>query len=90
MDVVNAGGTVVLVGMGKLETTINTVPLIIKAVSLVGSVGGTKTDVVGVYELMATGQMQPVVTTIGFDEIPEGLKKLENGEVVGRLVCSYE
>lgn len=87
---VRPGGTVVLVGMGKLEATINTRDLITKAVNLVGSNGGTKEDVAGIYDLMATGKMNPTITTIGFDEIPEGLQKLERGEVVGRLVASYE
>ncbi len=87
---VRPGGTVVLVGMGRLEATINTRDLITKAVNLVGSVGGTKEDIAGIYRLLASGEMKPTITTIGFDEIPEGLEKLERGEVVGRLVASYE
>lgn len=51
VDVIRRGGTVVLVGMGKLN---------------------------------------PAITTIGFNEIPEGIEKLKNGEVVGRLVAFYE
>ena len=90
ISAVRPGGTVVQVGMGKLEATINTRNLITKAVNLLGSVGGTKEDVAGVYALMATGKMNPTITTIGFDEIPEGLEKLKRGEIVGRLVASYE
>lgn len=90
VEKVRPGGTVVLVGMGKLTTTINTRTLITKAVRLVGSVGGTKEDIAGIYEYMANGQMDPTVTTISFDEIPDGLERLKNGDVVGRLVCSYE
>jgi len=44
IDAVAVGGTVVLVGMGKLETTINTSNLILKSVQLNGSVGGTVED----------------------------------------------
>lgn len=90
VEKVRFGGTVVLVGMGKLTTTINTRVLITNNVKLVGSVGGTKEDVAGVYEYMDSGKMTPEVTTIGFDEIPEGLERLKRGEVVGRLVCVYE
>lgn len=90
IDVVAPGGKVIQVGMGRLESTINTRNLITKAVTLQGSVGGTKEDVAGIYELMATGNMNPKITTISFDEIPEGIEKLKRGEVVGRLVAVYE
>lgn len=87
---VRYGGTVVQVGMGRLEATINTRTLITRSITLKGSVGGTKEDIAGVYENMATGRMKPQITTISFDEIPEGLEKLKHGEVIGRLVASYE
>lgn len=90
IEMVRFGGTVVQVGMGRLEATINTRLLITKSVTLKGSVGGTKEDIAGVYENMATGRMKPQITTISFDEIPEGLEKLKKGEVIGRLVASYE
>ncbi|GAB3700937.1 zinc-binding dehydrogenase [Corynebacterium nasicanis] len=90
VDIIRRDGTVVVVGMGKLESTISTKSLILNQARLIGSNGGTKEDVAGVYEYMATGQLNPTITTIGFDEIPEGIEKLKRGEVVGRLVASFE
>ncbi|MDM5206289.1 MULTISPECIES: zinc-binding dehydrogenase [Cytobacillus] len=87
IDVVAPGGKVVLVGMGKLESTINTDPLILKAASLLGSVGGDKYDIAEVYKLMASGDIDPAITEITFDEIGEGLARLERHEVTGRLVA---
>ena len=87
VDTVRFGGRVVLVGMGKLEAAIDTKSLILKRVQLVGSMGGDVDDVRGVYDFVATGRLNPTITTIGFDEIPEGLEKLRNGEVTGRLVA---
>lgn len=52
-----------------------------------GSAGGTKEDVAKVYDFLATGQLNPPLTEITFDEIPEGLEKLKRGEIVGRLVA---
>lgn len=89
VDLIRYDGTVVLAGMGKLEATINTKSLILNQCNLKGSVGGTKEHVAGVYDYMATGQLAPGTTTISFDEIPEGLEKLKNGEVTGRLVAVY-
>ncbi|WP_316571379.1 zinc-binding dehydrogenase [Neobacillus sp. YIM B06451] len=86
IDVIAPGGTVVLVGMGKLESTINTDPLILKAATLKGSVGGNVNDIAEVYKLMASGDINPTISEITFDEIWEGLQKLERHEVAGRLV----
>jgi len=85
---VRPGGKVVQVGMGRLESTINTRDLITKAVTLVGSVGGTKEDVQGVYDVLATGELDPVVSEITFDDIPDGIQRLADGKVVGRLVAT--
>ncbi|KKK40002.1 alcohol dehydrogenase [Mesobacillus campisalis] len=90
IDAVAVGGTVVLVGMGKLQTTINTSNLILKSVQLKGSVGGTVEDVAAVYELMAQGHLNPTITEITFDEISDGLGRLERHEVTGRLVANLE
>lgn len=89
VDIIRRDGTVVVVGMGRLESTISTKSLILNQCRLVGSNGGTKEDIAGVYAYMASGRLSPTITTIGFDEIPEGLEKLRNGEVIGRLVAEY-
>ena len=86
---VRLGGHVVQVGMGTLEATISTKWLILKSVTLIGSQGGTIEDVKGVYEYFATGQIDPVITEITFDEIPDGLQRLHDGDVVGRMVALY-
>lgn len=90
VDLIRRDGTVVLVGMGKLEATINTKSLILNQCNLKGSNGGTKEDVAGVYRYMASGDLKPTITTIGFDEIGDGIERLRDGRVVGRLVATFE
>jgi alcohol dehydrogenase, propanol-preferring len=87
IDVVGMGGRVVQVGMGRLEATISTASLILRKVTLIGSQGGTKEDIEGVYRYFATGKLTPTITEITFDQIPEGITRLKHGEVVGRLVA---
>ena len=70
IETVRRGGRVVQVGMGRLEATISTKALILNQVTLVGSRGGTKDDVAGVYDYLATGKLQPTITEITFDENP--------------------
>lgn len=80
-------GTVVLVGMARLQFTLDTMDVILKQARVLGSNGGTKTDVAEVYDLLASGAVVPQVTTIGFEEIPAYLDKLRAHEVTGRVVA---
>lgn len=90
VEAVKREGTVVIVGMGKLESNINTYEMITKEVKLLGSNGGSVEDLQGVYDLFATGKMNPQLVTIPFEEIDKGLEKLKNHEVKGRLVAVFE
>ncbi|MCQ9369463.1 zinc-binding dehydrogenase [Brevibacterium sp. 50QC2O2] len=89
VDIIKRDGTVVLVGMGKLESNIDTRSLILNQCTLKGSNGGSKDDIAGIYAFMASGDLEPKLTEITFDEIPEGLERLHNGKVEGRLVAIY-
>lgn len=84
---VGRGGLVVQVGLGRTEATISTNELIRKGVTLRGSGGGRPTDTAAVLGFMAKGELEIQATTIGFDEIPDGLERLERGGVVGRIVA---
>lgn len=87
LEAVAVGGRIVQVAMGRLEATINTRTLILKAAELVGSVGGNTDDIKAVYALFASGDLDPLITTISFEEIGEGLGRLARGEIKGRLVA---
>ena len=65
---VRRNGRVVLVGMGALEFTLDTMDIIRSQVQLFGSNGGTLSDVAEVYEMLAAGEVNPVVNVIGFDD----------------------
>jgi alcohol dehydrogenase, propanol-preferring len=73
--------------MGRLEATISTASLILRKVTLIGSQGGTKEDIEGVYRYLGTGELTPTLAEITFDQIPDGIEKLKRGEVLGRLVA---
>ena len=87
---VGHGGTVVLVGMGKLETTVEVTDFITGSKKLIASNGGTKEDIAAIYKLMAEGKLTPKLDKISFEDIPNGIKRLENHEVSGRLVAVFE
>jgi alcohol dehydrogenase, propanol-preferring len=90
IESVRKRGTVVVVGMGKLEATIDTNTLILKEVNILGSNGGTAEDIAQVYKYYASGKLSPIIHKITLEEIPEGLRKLEKHEVEGRIVALME
>ncbi|MDQ4489518.1 zinc-binding dehydrogenase [Sinomonas sp. ASV486] len=83
-------GTFVQVGMGRLEATINTYPLIINQLTLKGSKSGTREDLAGIYELMKTGKLNPPMNLITHADIPGAIDKLRAGGVIGRFIAMYE
>jgi propanol-preferring alcohol dehydrogenase len=75
------------VGLGKSEVTLDSLALIRSEVDLLGSGGGTWQDVADVYALLASGEVSPQWSAIGFDEIPQGLDDLRHHRVTGRVVA---
>ncbi len=83
-------GRVVLVGMARMEIPLQTMDMIHHQAEIRGSSGGTKADIAAIYELLASGQVSPVVTMIGFEDIPAGLDDLEHHRMTGRLVAQIQ
>jgi propanol-preferring alcohol dehydrogenase len=81
-------GRVVLVGCGDPNASLNLLSTIMKQVQLVGSLGGTRDDVIEVYDMLSEGTLKMMVATIGFSEIDEGLSRLKAGGIRGRLVAT--
>lgn len=84
---VHPGGRVVQIGSGRPDATISVVDLVVRSVQLIGSLGAAKDDVVAVYDLLEAGQLDPLIVTVGFDDIPDGLERLRRGESEGRAVA---
>jgi 2-desacetyl-2-hydroxyethyl bacteriochlorophyllide A dehydrogenase len=87
IETVRNRGRVVQVGLARPMGTINLNDLTLRSIDLVGSQAGTKEDCSAVLELIAAGGLKSRITTIAFEEIGEGIQRLERGEVVGRLVA---
>ncbi|WP_114423779.1 zinc-binding dehydrogenase [Nocardioides houyundeii] len=90
VDTLADGGTLVQVGLGRYEATVNTQALVLKQLTLKGSVSGTQQDLGELYELMRSGELNPPINRITPLEIPEGLARLREGGVVGRLIAVYD
>ena len=90
LNTVKQYGRVVLVGMASDKSEIYTYSMIFKELTFVGSQGSTTDDLRDCLELLASGELDPKINICSFDEIGEGIDKLRNGEIDGRLVCIYD
>jgi len=88
IQAIRPGGTVSQLGMGKTEATIPIATLSAKMVTLRGSRGGGEGAIERVLKHMADGELTIEASTIAFEEIPNGLDRLEKGSVKGRLVAA--
>lgn len=80
-----SSGMVVLVGFGVPTFELSTNTLMSRNITLRGLVGSTMAEYRKVLDLIASGLIKPKLEEIPFLEIPNGLRRLERLEVVGRL-----
>lgn len=78
-------GRIVLVGLGDTELNLPTFPIVFKQLEIKGSLGGSKDELVVVLDLIAAGKIAPSLKEIPFSEVCEGYRRLESGQVKGRL-----
>jgi propanol-preferring alcohol dehydrogenase len=84
---VRPAGRVIQVGLGSTEATIPISQLVLKAVTLRGARGGRPRDFETVIDLIAKGDLSIHATTTTFEEIPQAIERLKNGDVLGRIVA---
>ncbi len=89
LQAVRDGGTVVLVGLGTDEATISTPDFALRGLTLKSNAFSDADQLAETLQLVAEGKISPVTTTIGFEEIGEGLDRVSHGQVLGRLVAVY-
>lgn len=82
---VKKGGTVVMVGLDGGNVAIPSILMVTKSISLTGSFGSAKEELVEVLKLIALGKIVPKLTEIPFEQVAEGLQELKGNRIKGRL-----
>ncbi|MDX2355889.1 zinc-binding dehydrogenase [Dietzia sp. PP-33] len=85
---IRVGGVVVMVGMGAHTSELVTADVIHQRALIRGSSGGTTQDIEAVYGYLRDGRITPVVEKLTFDRVDEGIDRLRQGQVTGRLVVT--
>ena len=87
LETINHGGTIVIIGLGGANWNLNITQLVCSEVNIKTSIGGDVDDLKNVLQLIKEKKLSIPALPITFDEIPDGLEKLKQGKVVGRLVA---
>lgn len=91
VEAVRPGGRVVLVGLGVPEFTIPSASFVLRNITLRGATPSGDPRVLDeVFALMADHGLTIETSSITFDDIPEGLQRLAEGKVNGRLVAMFD
>ena len=89
-DSLNRGGRLVLVSLpaeGKLEIPI--FDTVLKGISVIGSIVGTRQDLAEVFDLHAAGRTRVIAEARSLDQVNESVDEVLAGGVPARLVFTY-
>lgn len=83
------GGTVVFNGLPPDDFPANIFDIVLRAITVRGSIVGTRQDMVEALEFYAAGKIVPTVSTRWLEEINDIFDEMEHGKIDGRIVMQY-
>ncbi|PPJ56483.1 hypothetical protein CBER1_07648 [Cercospora berteroae] len=82
---IEQGGTIVLVGLGSKECTLNTFEFVLRNVVLKGATGASPDEFHACMDLIAAGTFKTTTEEMPFDGIAAGIDRLVEGRATARL-----
>ncbi|HUK64751.1 MAG TPA: zinc-binding dehydrogenase, partial [Dongiaceae bacterium] len=83
------GGTIVLVGLPPGEFGVPIFDVVLRGLTIRGSIVGTRQDMVEALDFYARGLIRPTVEAAGLDDINTVFDRMEQGRIDGRVVIDY-
>ena len=83
------GGTIVFVGLPPGDFPAPIFDIVLKGLTIRGSIVGTRQDMAEALDFYARGLIHPTVTSAGLDDINDVLDKMTQGQIDGRVVIDY-
>ena len=83
------GGTIVFNGLPPGEFPASIFELVLKGLTVRGSIVGTRQDMAESMEFYARGRIKPTVSTRRLDEINTVFDEMKHGKIDGRVVIKY-
>jgi alcohol dehydrogenase, propanol-preferring len=86
VDALRAGGRLVAVGLPPEAMSLNIPRLVLDGIEVVGSLVGTRQDLVEAFEFAAQGKVVPKVTMRPIEDINQIFDEMQQGKIKGRMV----
>lgn len=86
VDALRAGGRLVAVGLPPEAMNLDIPRLVLDGIEVVGSLVGTRQDLVEAFEFAAQGKVVPKVTLRPIEDINEIFDEMQQGKIKGRMV----
>ncbi|WP_201778153.1 alcohol dehydrogenase AdhP [Mycolicibacterium chubuense] len=83
------GGTIVFVGLPPGDFPASIFDIVLKGLTIRGSIVGTRQDMVEAIDFFARGLIHPTVHTAALDDINTVFADMEQGRIDGRVVIDY-
>lgn len=83
------GGTIVLVGLPPGDFPLPIFDVVLRALTIRGSIVGTRQDMVEALDFFARGLIRPTVEAAHLEDINEIFARMERGQIDGRVVIDY-
>lgn len=89
VESVRAGGCVVAIGLPNDAMSLRIPRLVFDGIKLVGSLVGTREDLVEAFKFGAEGKVVPKVTMRPLEDINDIFEEMEQGKIRGRMVIDF-
>ncbi len=83
------GGTIVLVGLPPGEFGVPIFDVVLRALTIRGSIVGTRQDMAEALDFYARGLIKPAVEAAELDQINEVFARMQRGQIDGRVVIDH-
>ncbi|KZW99123.1 alcohol dehydrogenase [Pseudoalteromonas luteoviolacea] len=85
---VKRGGKCVLVGLPNDDLPIPIFDTVLKGISVIGSIVGTRQDLIECLDFAAAGKVKAIVQTESLDNINHVFEQMQNNQIQGRIVLT--
>lgn len=90
LGVARRGATIVFNGLPPGDFPADIFDIVLRAITIRGSIVGTRQDMIEALDFYARGQIHPTVAVESIDDINDIFERMEHGRIDGRIVMRFE
>jgi len=89
LSVVRRGATIVFNGLPPGTFDADIFDIVLRAITIRGSIVGTRQDMIEALDFYARGQIHPTVHVENLEDVNDIFERMEKGQIDGRIVMRY-